>query len=305
MTETRTGERRAAISTLGERHAGLRLSGEEPVLQMRRSLEHHGQLTALSVYVTDSGGLEVIDGFKRLRAARQLDWKELRVHVLGEDLAEATAAIVLLNETCGLTEIEQGWVCRLLHRDQGLPQHEVGRLLGRHKSWVCRRLLLVEELDDAVQAHVRLGLLMPRTAIELSRLPRGNQLRAAEVVMRRGLTTAQAARLTQMLLACSDAAARDQRLREAMAATEPLPTARPARRTERPAEALLRDIDAVTRISARLQARLRELPPSAWEPRVAALLDEGMRALSAVLHRLADTLDRVLAGEDVRGEVLE
>jgi hypothetical protein len=108
-----------------------------------------------------------------------------------------------------------------------------------------------------------------------------------------------------MVLACADAGARDQRLREAMEATEPLVSARPSRRAAGPAEALLRDIDAVTRISARLQARLRELPPSPWEPRVAALLDEGMQALSAVLHRLADTLDRVLIGEDVRGEVLE
>jgi hypothetical protein len=205
MTATGQGERRVAISGLGERHAHLRLCGEEPVLQMRRSLERHGQLTALGAYMAEMGELEVIDGFKRLRAARQLDWKDLRVHVLGEDVAAATAAMVLLNETCGLTEIEQGWVCRLLHRDQGLPQFEVARLLGRHKSWVCRRLLLVEELDDAVQAHVRLGLLAPRTASELARLPRGNQLRAAEVVMRRGLTTGQAARLVQMVLACTDA----------------------------------------------------------------------------------------------------
>jgi hypothetical protein len=139
----------------------------------------------------------------------------------------------------------------------------------------------------------------------LARLPRDNQLAAAEVIIRRGLTTAQAARLVRMVLACTDAAARAQRIREAMEATEPLVSARPARRTAGPAEGLLRDIDAVTRISARLQARLRESPPSPWEPRVAALLDEGMRTLAAVLHRLADTLDRVLIGEDVRGEVLE
>jgi ParB-like chromosome segregation protein Spo0J len=304
MTATMQSERRAPITALGERHASLRLSGEEPVLQMRRLLERHGQLTALSVYETETG-LEVVDGFKRLRAARLLDWKELRVHVLGEDFATAAAAIVLLNEAHGLTELEQGWVCRLLHRDQGLPQREVGRLLSRHKSWVCRRLLLVEQLDEAVQAHVRLGLLAPRTACELARLPRGNQLRAAEVVIRRGLTTAQAARLVQAVLACADAAARDQRLREAMEATEPLVSARRAQRRAGPAEAMLHDIDAVMRISARLQARVREVPPQPWEPRVAALMDEGMRALSGVLHRLADTLDRVLRGEDVRGEVLE
>jgi ParB-like chromosome segregation protein Spo0J len=297
-------ERRVAITALGERHAGLRLGGEELVGQMRASLERHGQLSAVSAYTTVEG-LELIDGFKRLRAARTLEWEELQVRVVGNDAVIAVAAMAVLNEAHGLTELEQGWLCRVLHREHRLAQHEVARLFGRHKSWVCRRLLLVEQLDDAVQAHVRLGLLVPRTAVEIGRLPRGNQLMAAEVVVRRGLTTAQAARLVQALLACSDAAARAQRLAEAMDAPEVIARARRERRAPGLAEALLRDIDAATRVSARLQARLREVPPSPWEPRVAALLDEGMRALFAVSHRLVDTLDLVLAGKDVRGEVLE
>lgn len=197
------GERPVEIARLGDQHARLRLCGEEALRQMRHSLERHGQLTALVVYATAEGRLEIIDGFKRQRAAQQMGWTELRARQLGADVVAAAAAIVALNEGHGLTELEEGWLCRLLHRDHGLPQHEVGRWLGRHKSWVCRRLLLAEGLDGAVQAHVRLGLVAPRTASEIARLPRGNQLAAAEVVTRRGMTTAQTARLVQAVLSCS------------------------------------------------------------------------------------------------------
>jgi len=90
----------------------------------------------------------------------------------------------------------------------------------------------------------------------------------------------------RMVLACTDAAARAQRIREAMEATEPLVSARPARRTAGPAEGLLRDIDAVTRISARLRARL---PP---RHRTTSCLEE--RLFFGVLDDPAPTRSRVV-----------
>lgn len=299
-------ERSAAIATLGDKHASLRLRSPQAQRQMRASLERHGQLTALAVYTHADDQLEIVDGFKRLRAARELGWKELRVRTIGDDAVKAASSIVLLNEAQGLTELEEGWICRLLHREHGLPQHEVGRWLGRHKSWVCRRLLLVEALEESVQAQVRLGLLAPRTAAEIARLPRGNQAAAAEVGIRRGLTTAQTARLVRAVLACPDATTRAQRLCDALTAPEPLMRARalPMREAS-PADALLRDIDAATRVSARLQARLRDTPMTVWEPRAAALLLEGMGALRAVIGRLQNTLELTLAGKDLRCETVE
>jgi ParB-like chromosome segregation protein Spo0J len=299
-------EQSAAIATLGDKHASLRLGDEGAMRQMRASLERHGQLSALCAYRTEAHELELVDGFKRLRAARELGWKQLRVRTLGDDAVKAASSMLILNEAHGLTELEEGWICRLLHRDHGLPQHEVGRWVGRHKSWVCRRLLLVEALDDSVQAQVRLGLVAARTAAELARLPRGNQAAAAEVVIRRGLTTAQTASLVRAVLACPDAAMRAQRLADALTAAEPLLRAQAARlQPVSPADALLRDIDAATRVSARLQARLRDTPMSAWEPRAAALLLEGMGALSAVIGRLQRTLELTLGGKDLRCETLE
>lgn len=51
----------------------------------------------------------------------------------------------------------------LVHED-GLPQIEVAQMLGRHKSWVNRRLALIQRLTDQAREALRLGLLSPTPA---------------------------------------------------------------------------------------------------------------------------------------------
>jgi ParB-like chromosome segregation protein Spo0J len=304
-TSPGASERIVAITTLGEKHAGMRLSGTNAVKQMQQSLRGHGQLCAIAVYAADGGTLEVVDGFKRLRAARDLKWSELRVSVLATDAAHALAAIELLNARDGLTELEEGWICRALHREQRMLQQQIAQLLGRHKSWVCRRLMLVEGLDEPLQADVRLGLLAPRTAIELSRLPRGNQPAGEQVVLRRGLTAAQTATLVGAVLARPDAASRAQWLADALGAPEPLPSKTATPRTRTPADVLLGDLDLATRVAVRLQVRLRERPLTSYEPGVAALMRDALHTAGAVLARTATAVERTASEGDVRRAAME
>ena len=72
------------------------------------------------------------------------------------------------------------------------------------------------------------------------------------------------------------------------------------RRDKTPAEWMLSDIEAVTRVATRLQVRLREHPLDTFDPRVATLLREALRALQGVLSHLARTLTRTLDGKDLR-----
>jgi KorB domain len=48
-------------------------------------------------------------------------------------------------------KLEEAWIVQSLIRDDGLSQVEVAELLGRHKSWVCRRLALLEKLYTEVR----------------------------------------------------------------------------------------------------------------------------------------------------------
>ena len=60
-------------------------------------------------------------------------------------------------------------------------------MLGRSASWVSNRLSLVTRLDGNVYEMVRGGLLEPRCAEEISRLPAGAQFKFAETALREGL----------------------------------------------------------------------------------------------------------------------
>ena len=78
-----------------------------------------------------------------------------------------------------------------LVREDGLSQVEAAELLGRHKSWVCRRLAFLERLCEQAQADLRLGLLSPGLARQLTRLPAGNQAAVLATARRATLTTAE------------------------------------------------------------------------------------------------------------------
>src|SRR6267143_588153 len=91
------------------------------------------------------------------------------------DERTAKAAIYGLNRASGRTrEIEEAWIVHALVREDGLTQVEVAELLGRHKSWVCRRLALIEKLGPEARADLQVGLLTPTSARQMVRVPAGN-----------------------------------------------------------------------------------------------------------------------------------
>ena len=84
----------------------------------------------------------------------------LLVRLIEVDDRRAKAAIYGLNQTGRRPhELEQAWIVRVLFRKDGLSQPEVAELLGRHKSWVCRRLALLEKLSTDMRQDLQVGLL--------------------------------------------------------------------------------------------------------------------------------------------------
>ena len=155
------------IAVLGERLSALRLCDAAALATVCRSLEEHGQLSALTLFA-EPGSLDIIDGFKRVRAARALGWGTLIARIDDVGSIDAKLRLRELHDRRGLTELEEAWVVRSLYREDGMSQPEIARRMSRHKSWVWRRLMLVEALDPSVQIDVRLGLIAPRAAVAVS-----------------------------------------------------------------------------------------------------------------------------------------
>jgi ParB-like chromosome segregation protein Spo0J len=200
---------RLALAEVDRRFASLRLTTPGALRRLRASIEREGiRHPVLVSSAVEAQRWVLLDGFKRVRIAEELAFASVWAHAVAFDATQSKAAILHANQAQqGLSDVEEAWIVRALCREHGLRQAAVGQLLGRDKSWVCRRLKLAESLDITLQEDLRLGLLSATAARELARLPRGNQLRAAQAVRDHELTSRQTARLVERLQKSDDPAA--------------------------------------------------------------------------------------------------
>ncbi len=174
------------IAQIGTNYGRVRCLVPRQIEQMKASLTAHGQLTAL-VVVKRQSGLELIDGFKRHRAAEQMGWTTLRVISMEVDEQGQWAAMLALNRaTHSMSVLEEAMVLREMVM-MGMTQTEIGQILNRHKSWVSRRIGLIERLHPELVEQIREGILPPGAARRLLALPAGNQLELATAVTHHGL----------------------------------------------------------------------------------------------------------------------
>lgn len=191
------------IADLGTTLGRARCPQPTQIKHMRMSLSTHGQMTPVIV-VARKQRLELVDGFKRKAAALQMGWKTLMVHQQPLDERGQWVAMLTLNHLPGsLSVLEEALILQELIR-AGMLQTELAQLVGRHKSWVSRRIGLVERLHPDLVEWVRTGLLSPGTARRLFVLPPGNQLEMAAVVTQQNLSTQQTEMLVSLWHKTSD-----------------------------------------------------------------------------------------------------
>lgn len=189
------------IEKIGESYGRFRLIQPRRDGCMTKSIERFGQLSPVVVAEEENGRHEMIDGFKRLRALRHLKRESIRVMVIGGRGRALKAAMIQLNrEGRSMMDLEEALVVQSLYREDRLDQVKIGLLLGHDKSWVSRRIGLVEKLSDEVLDHLRLGLISSTHGRELIRLPRGNQKAAMDCVLKHRLSSRETRRLVGMLM---------------------------------------------------------------------------------------------------------
>lgn len=299
MKRNHSEEHDVPPADLGERLSNLRLRDAAALENMRRSLDRHGQLEPVVAFECQDK-LEVIDGFKRVIGARVLGWSTVHMRVVDADVVEAKCMLIALHDRRGITELEEGWLIRSLYRDDNLSQPTIAQRLGRDKSWVCRRIMLVESLDQSVQADVRLGLLVPRAAMAIAQLPRGNQAEAAEFAIRRGLTVRQTELFVAEIADCPDVKSQAHEIKRRLEGTLPLsdPKSRPKRSVRDKCDWISADIRTIRQTTARLQAQLLAAPLNALGDGAASLIRESLVGLAPVLCTLLNTIDKVASKDE-------
>ena len=148
----------------------------------------------------------ILSGHYRIRAVRRLKWKRVLCQVIECD--DRLAAVIYCTSnllTRGLSAMEEAHMISCLISEESFTMTEIGKLWGRSKSWVSRRLSLLTNLDGKMKKEMEKGFLPPRVAQELARLPQGNdQARVLKLIRREHMGKDAAAELVSWWLTAGE-----------------------------------------------------------------------------------------------------
>ena len=270
----------------------LRQLPEAAVREKMDSLRSKGQLTPL-VAAEQAGALVLVDGFVRRLAAERLGLARVLVEVVHLSPVQMKAQVYLRNRDRGLMLLEECRLVRELADVDGLSQVEIGDLLERHKSWVCRRLGLYRALSPHLLEDAAVGLVGEGSLRRLASLPACNQELLVTAARRDGLSSRETAVFIDLWRRATDCDARQYVLEHPREAIR-----RSRSGHERPVDArlgeaggqLLEGLLVLRQASLRMRRRLRD--------GLGELPSEGVRVLATARDRAED--DCVTALGEVR-----
>jgi ParB-like chromosome segregation protein Spo0J len=149
-------QKEVEIGQLELRFAHTRLKRPAALAAMTASLERYGQTSP--VVIVGESPMVLVDGYLRVAALSRLGRDTVMAEQWSCDEAESLIRILLRKQDRRWEAIEEAWLIRELRERYRFPQDKVAALLGRHQSWVSRRLLLLESLPEDILEAVRQGV---------------------------------------------------------------------------------------------------------------------------------------------------
>lgn len=162
---------KVALSKLSEARRPIRSVLEDTVefLELRDSMDSLGQLVPI---LADSNG-EIVDGHRRFRVAKRLDWHDICCNIQDLEPQAILAAQIVLNDNLTVDERRRGII--RLSEEFGLDKLEsIAHTLNRHPSWVADAMGL-RDLTPAVRTAVDSNHVDVQSASLLARFKPGKQ----------------------------------------------------------------------------------------------------------------------------------
>ena len=151
--------------------SSLRIVRPRDLDKMQESLHRSGQLNPVIVRKHEAL-FQVLDGFKRWHSAERLGWECLQAMVLDVPIARGKALMLSYNRvTRSLFDYDEALVVHSLSKEYIMDQAGISRLTGYSRSWVCRRLALIDKLSAGVRDQFRMGVISNSHARSVVKLP--------------------------------------------------------------------------------------------------------------------------------------
>ena len=140
------------------RYSHTRIQNDKTLVSLQNSIQAYGQIVPV-LAVAELEKYVLIDGYKRLLALKACGHDSINLQLLCAEESESLFLLLAQNNERKLEAIEQAALIQELHRRFSCSFSEIAIRLGRDKSWVKRRLDLLESLPEEVHHAVMTGKL--------------------------------------------------------------------------------------------------------------------------------------------------
>ena len=186
------------IHLLDLRYAHTRIKNAPVLARMQNSISRYGQIVP-ALAVPENNKFILIDGYLRLQALKACGHDCIKLQVVDENEADALFVLLAKNEDRQWEAIEQAALIQELRNRFSCSFGEIARRLGRDKSWVKRRLDLVDSLPDEIKKAVMTGKISTWSAshilVPLSRVNEKDAILLTDKLLKKPLSTRELSRL--------------------------------------------------------------------------------------------------------------
>ncbi len=141
------------------RYAHIRVKNEAQVRRLADSISRHGQLEAMLAVSGQDDRLILVDGYQRHAALKYLGQDAGLVTVANEPESQTLCQLLIHRGERQWEAIEEAGLIQELHRRFSYSLSEIGRRIGRDKSYVKRRMDLLESLPEEILSQVIAGVI--------------------------------------------------------------------------------------------------------------------------------------------------
>lgn len=213
--EGRMTELELSCEHLGIEYGGIRAADPVAEEKLLASIAREGLIMPILVVREDGGHHQVLDGFRRLRALRQLGIPSVRALVWPGSVVNGLLFTRRVQRGLRAGLLEEGFLIEALVERQGLALETIALGLCRTKSWVHRRLSVIRCLPSEVRERVLSGELTgyvaTKFAVPLARANGGKLVaRYCECVIAHGLSTRAAGVVYEYLKQTADPKIREE-----------------------------------------------------------------------------------------------
>jgi len=146
---------------LGLPYAPIRLHKRSDLNKLVASIAEHNQLVPIVIVPSAPQHWVLMDGYLRVKALQLVGKDTANAEVWECEPAEALLILLIEHQSRPWEVFEEALLLRELQIHYGLSQQNIATRIGRDRSWISRRLTLIDQLPDSILQAVLKGRLSP------------------------------------------------------------------------------------------------------------------------------------------------